>query len=201
MLSLCWQVSDHTDIFLRTTDWVLFEQHSKSSPLCHVIPTPTKRRSYRDHRFRDVISPRVYDTWASTPLEHWGVTGRAPKTRESRRRRRRGGGVWGGAVPLPRKFMNFSSQNCVIWCILGVLFLRFMCPMDCSLWKLYRNTSLCLTNDTDWQVHVSTNFLGGRQHRTTPAGQILGVATPATYAALTPMGITWYNLWSYRAKI
>jgi len=29
-------------------------------------------------------------------------------------------------VPLPRKFMNFSSQNGVIWCILGVLFLRFM---------------------------------------------------------------------------
>jgi len=35
-------------------------------------------------------------------------------------------------VPLPRKFMNVSSQNGVIWCILGVLFLRFMCPMDCS---------------------------------------------------------------------
>ena len=30
-------------------------------------------------------------------------------------------------------------------------------------------------------------ILGGRQHRTTPAGQILGVATPATPAALTPM--------------
>jgi len=33
-------------------------------------------------------------------------------------------------VPLPRKFINFSSQNGVIWCILGVLFLRFMCPMQ-----------------------------------------------------------------------
>jgi len=33
-------------------------------------------------------------------------------------------------VPLSRKFMNFSSQNGVIWCILGVLFLKFMCPMD-----------------------------------------------------------------------
>jgi len=30
-------------------------------------------------------------------------------------------------------------------------------------------------------------ILGGRQHRTTPVGQILGVATPATPAALTPM--------------
>jgi len=29
--------------------------------------------------------------------------------------------------------------------------------------------------------------IGGRQHRTIPAGQILGVATPATPAALTPM--------------
>jgi len=32
-------------------------------------------------------------------------------------------------------------------------------------------------------------ILGGRQHRTTPAGQILGVATPATPAALTPMDL------------
>jgi len=33
--------------------------------------------------------------------------------------------------PFPEN-LNFSSQNGVIWCILGVLFLRFMCPMDCS---------------------------------------------------------------------
>jgi len=25
--------------------------------------------------------------------------------------------------------------------------------------KLYRSTSLCLTNDTDWQIHVSTNLV------------------------------------------
>ena len=60
----------------------------------------------------------------------FGVAGRAPKTRESRRRRRRGGRVSGRAVSLSRKFVNFSSQNGVIWCILGVLFLRFLCPVD-----------------------------------------------------------------------
>jgi len=32
-----------------------------------------------------------------------------------------------------------------------------------------------------------SQYWGGRQHRTTPAGQILGVATPAAPAALTPM--------------
>jgi len=37
--------------------------------------------------------------------------------------------------------------------------------------------------------HLSKT-LGGRQHRTTPGGQILGVATPTTPAALTPNGCT-----------
>jgi len=75
---------------------------------------------------------RAIATWASNATGTSGVAGRATKTRESRRRRRRGGGVWGVAVPLAKKFMNFSSQNGVIWCILGMLFLRFMCPMNCS---------------------------------------------------------------------
>jgi len=36
---------------------------------------------------------------------------------------------------------------------------------------------------------------GGHQHRTTPAGQILGVATPATPAALTPMIETCFRVY------
>jgi len=42
--------------------------------------------------------------------------------------------------------------------------------------------------------HLS-KYLGGRQHRTTPACQILGVATLATPVALTPMknGLTCYE--------
>jgi len=78
-------------------------------------------------------------------------------------------------VPLPRKFMNFSSQNGVIWCILGVLFLRFACPMDCScmIWEKIKHLSKY------WRV-VNT----GRPRQVKYWG---GVATPATRAALTPM--------------
>ena len=96
------------------------------------------------------------------PQRHWNTGGSQV---ERRRRENRGavgcegGRVSGGAVPLAGKFMNFSSQNGAIWCILCVLFLRFMCPMDCSCIINYRSTSLCLTNDTDWQIHVTVNFV------------------------------------------
>jgi len=40
--------------------------------------------------------------------------------------------------------------------------------------------------------------MGGRQHRTTPAGQIFGGREPATPAALTPMRLTY--LFTYLFK-
>ena len=60
----------------------------------------------------------------------------------------------------------------------------------------HRLANPCLQNDSDLRYSevppkgknkTLVKILGGRQHRTTPAGQILGVATPATPAALTPM--------------
>ena len=102
-----------------------------------------------------------------------GVAGRAPKTRESRRRRR---GGWG----MGRKFMIFSSKNGVIWCILGVLFYRFMC---------HENDSDLRYSEVPLKGKNTCQNIGvGRQHRTTPAGQILGGRDPcksATPAALT----------------
>jgi len=74
-------------------------------------------------------------------------------------------------VPLPRKFMNFSSEIGVIWCIIGVLFLRFMCPMDCCY-------MINFIEDKYWGV-VNT----GRPLQV----KYWGVATPATPAASTPM--------------
>jgi len=61
-------------------------------------------------------------------------------------------------VPLPRKFMNFSSQNGVRLCILGVLFLRFMCPMDCS----------CMINFTE----VDYQFVPNERYRLANSFQV-----------------------------
>jgi len=35
-------------------------------------------------------------------------------------------GTLGGRFPFPENFVNFSSQNGVLWCIMRVLLLRFM---------------------------------------------------------------------------
>jgi len=49
---------------------------------------------------------------------HWNIGG----SQVERRRRENRGAVGGkGGVHLPRKFVNFSSQNGVIWCTLGAL--------------------------------------------------------------------------------
>ena len=94
-------------------------------------------------------------------------------------------------MPFHRKFMNFSSQNGVIWCILGLLFLRFTCPMDCS----------CMINfidktDSDlWYSEVPlkgkikhlSKYWGSSTQDDPCRSNIGGVATPTTPAALTPM--------------
>ena len=51
-------------------------------------------------------------------------------------------------------------------------------------------TATCGVQKFRWGEKYNTCQNIGRQHRTTPVGQILGVATPATHAALTPMGWT-----------
>ena len=71
-------------------------------------------------------------------------------------------------MPLPRKLMNFSSQNGVAWCILGVLFFK-----------------IHVSNGLQFRCH---NIGGGGQHRTTPAGQILGGRDPCD-----PCGVDAYG--------
>jgi len=94
----------------------------------HTIPSPT-HRAYSSKPAEMVCrcGPMLWP-WALTPLEHWGIAGWAPKTRESRCHWQRG--MWGlgkGCAPSQKIYEFFLSQNGVIWCILGVLFWRFMC--------------------------------------------------------------------------
>jgi len=95
------------------------------------------------------------------------------------------GTLRGVAVPLPRKFMNFSSQNGMIWCILGVLFSRFMCPVDFSFTIDFIEVLLKGKNKT------LVKILGGSSTQDDPCGSNIGegVATTATPAVLTPMCI------------
>jgi len=86
-----------------------------------------------------------------------GIADRVPKTRESRRRRRRGGWDLGGCAPFQKIYEFFISK----WCDMvhsGCVVCKIHLSHGLYLYdKLYRSTSLCLTNDTDRQIHVSTN--------------------------------------------
>jgi len=79
---------------------------------------------------------------------HWNIGGSQV---ERRRRENRGAvGGEGGVVCAPsQKIYEFSSQNGVIWCILGVLFLRFMCPMDCSCMMNFTEVPVCARSSAE----------------------------------------------------
>jgi len=162
LLRITRQISNPTNSLCTAVNVSASEGLRTLDPLSTHTALPPATKSWWHH----CTPPR-----ASTPSNTGG------SQVERRRRENRGGeGVRSGEglCPFPE---NFSSQNGMIWCILDVLFLRFTCPMDCS----------CMINFIE--VPVCAQILGSRQHRTTPAGQILGggVATPATPAALTPM--------------
>ena len=76
--------------------------------------------------------------------------------------------------------LKVLSQNGVIWCILGVLFLRFMCHENDSD---FRYSEVLLKGKSKTLVKILGVVNTGRPLH----GKYWGVATPATPAALTPM--------------
>jgi len=106
----------------------------------------------------------------STP---WNIGGSQVERRRRENRGTVGGEGWGlgrGCAPSQKIYEFFISK----WCD--------MVHSDENDSDL-RCSEVPLKGKNKTLVKI----LGGRQHRTTPAGQILGVATPATLAALTPM--------------
>jgi len=61
-------------------------------------------------------------------------------------------------------FLNFSPQNGVLWCILGALFLRFMCPMDCSCMINFIEVPVCvkILRGSSTQDDPCRSNIGGR---------------------------------------
>jgi len=60
----------------------------------------------------------------------------------------------------------------------GYVVLRFMCPMDCSCMINLIELPVCARSSAEGKNETLVKILGGRQHRTTPASQILGGRDP-----------------------
>ena len=101
-----------------------------------------------------------------------GVAGRAPKTRESRRRRRRGGwGLGRGSAPPQKIYEVFISK----WCD--------MVHSGCVVIKIHVSSS------AEGKKLTPCQNIGG-QHRTTPAGQILGSRDPCNRCGVATVSHT-----------
>jgi len=107
---------------------------------------------------------------------------------ERRRRENRGAvggkgvGLGRGCAPSQKIYDFFVSKWCDMVHFWVCCFLRFVCPMDCSCMINFIEVPVC-ENDSDVRYSelplkgknkTSVKILGGRQHRTTPAGQMLG---------------------------
>jgi len=99
--------------------------------------------------------------------------------------RRRHWNIAGGRRAPSQKIYEFFVSNGMIWCILGVLFSRFMCPVDFSFTMNFIEVLLKGKNKT------LVKILGGSSTQDDPCGSNIGegVATTATPAVLTPMCI------------